>query len=232
VVNAIQKYKETHGDTIDFQLRRVPFFLEPNYLSKPGTFTEPHNTRMVRKFGSMEAFERVKKSHGLIPRGKEVGLDEKVGFHQPQLDKRIQSSTMKSHRLILYVAQTFGLESCEALYDEINRRHFTEAAVLNDNNVLMAAVSVALNISKEQQLAALSFLNDEQQGYNTVLQMYERVQNLGVYSIPTLIVDGGYMLSGAQRSDQIYDILVQAIQNGITSKRLFGDFSVLENEKE
>ena len=116
---------------------------------------------MVRKFGSMEAFERVKKAHGLIPRGAEVGLDVSVGFHQPQLDKRVQSSTMNSHRLILYVGEVHGIEACEALYDEINRRHFTEAAILNDKNMLMEAVSTSLNITEEEVKALSSFLNEE-----------------------------------------------------------------------
>ena len=68
------------GDRIDFQVHRVPFFLEPGYLTKPDNWTEPHNVRMVRKFGSMEAFDRVKKAHGLIPRGAEVGLNKSCGL--------------------------------------------------------------------------------------------------------------------------------------------------------
>ena len=51
--------------TVDFQLYRVPFFLEPEYLTKPDDFWEPHNERMIRKFGSLEAFERVRNAHGL-----------------------------------------------------------------------------------------------------------------------------------------------------------------------
>lgn len=227
-MNAIQQYQDKHGDGIEFKLRRVPFFLEPNYLQKPSSFTEPHNTRMVRKFGSMEAFEGVKRSHGLIPRGAEVGLDQSVGFHQPQLDKRVQSSTMNSHRLVLYVAEVHGIEACEALYDEVNRRHFTEAAVLNDKSMLMAAVSSALDLTEQEKKALEKFLNEETKGYDVVLRMVDRVQSMGVHSIPTLIVDGQYMLSGAQRSDAVLDIFEEAVRNGITGKRLVGDLSVLE----
>ena len=36
-------------------------------MKKPDDFTETHDTRMIRKFGSKEEFERVKKAHGLIP---------------------------------------------------------------------------------------------------------------------------------------------------------------------
>jgi hypothetical protein len=60
-------------------------------MNKPDDFTETHDTRMIRKFGSQKAFDRVKISQALVPRGEEVGLDI-IGFIQDNLDKRIQSS--------------------------------------------------------------------------------------------------------------------------------------------
>ena len=50
---------------ISFIFCRVPFFLEPEYNLLPSDFWEPHDTRMIRKFGSREAFERIKLSHDL-----------------------------------------------------------------------------------------------------------------------------------------------------------------------
>lgn len=50
---------------IKFILCRVPFFLEPGYIKQNDDFWEMHDTRMIRKFGSKSAFERVKASHGL-----------------------------------------------------------------------------------------------------------------------------------------------------------------------
>lgn len=64
---------------------------------------------MLRKFGSMQAFERFKRSHGLIERGNEVGLDESIGYTEESLGQRIQSSTMRSHRLIAYLSKVSGL---------------------------------------------------------------------------------------------------------------------------
>ena len=58
------------------------------YMREPANFTEPHDSRMVRKFGSMEAFERVKAAHGLIPRGAEVGLDASMNYTQEQVRKQ------------------------------------------------------------------------------------------------------------------------------------------------
>ena len=75
------------------------------------------------------------------------------GFHQPQLDKRIQSSTLRSHRLILYVANRFGLGASEKLYAELNRRHFTEAGVLNDRKLLTQSLKVLALSDEEHELA-------------------------------------------------------------------------------
>ncbi len=54
--------------TVEFIVVRVPFLLEPRYTQYPSDFKETHNDRMVRKFGSIDAFERFRDSHGLIPR--------------------------------------------------------------------------------------------------------------------------------------------------------------------
>jgi hypothetical protein len=106
---------QAENPNLEILLHRVPFFLEPGYISKPDSFTESHDERMIRKFGSKEAFERVKKAHALIERGRDVGLTAEVGFTQAQLDKRVQSCTLDSHRLVLFVEQQFGTALSEAL---------------------------------------------------------------------------------------------------------------------
>ena len=41
----------------------------------------------------------------IVPRGAEVGLDSSMGYTQEALTNRRQSSTLKSHRLIAYIAK-------------------------------------------------------------------------------------------------------------------------------
>ena len=47
-----------------------------------------------------------------VGRARTVGIDETIGFTQDSLDRRRQSSTMRSHRLLLYVAQVCKNKSC------------------------------------------------------------------------------------------------------------------------
>lgn len=196
-------------------------------MQKPPDFTEPHNTRMVRKFGSMERFEQVKRSHGLIPRGAEVGLDESCGFTQAQLDKRVQSSTLNSHRLVLYVAKTYGLDKSEALYAALNRRHFIESGVLNDPELLKGAlgdVGVGPGTGLEEAQAFL----ESGRGTRAVLSMYDTVtEQMGIHSIPTLIVDGKYMVSGAARSGEVLKMLERVLTEGPSGTNgIFGDIDL------
>jgi len=200
-------------------------------MRKPAGWTEPHNTRMVRKFGSMARFEEVKRRHGLIPRGGEVGLDATCDWTQLQLDKRVQSSTLNSHRLILYVAQRLGWARGEALYAILNRKHFLEAGVLNDRAMLAAALEETFEGREGAELdAALRFL-DSTRGTDEVLAHWDRVQSLGIHSIPTLIVDAKHTTSGAARSGEILQLLERVVRErgpsgGKRSSGLFGDIQI------
>ena len=177
----------------------------------------------------MRAFERVKKSHGLIARGAEVGLDASVGFVQAQLDKRVQSCTMNSHRLVLWVTETFGEQRAEQLYEELNRRHFLQAGVLNDRALLVESLGT-LQLSESQMSDAIAFL-DSGRGEDQILALYDRVtRQFGIHSIPTLVVDGRYTVSGAQTADEVLQVLLHASDRHDEAKgggeRLFGDIKL------
>jgi predicted DsbA family dithiol-disulfide isomerase len=127
-----------------FALHRVPFFLEPGYLDKPDSFREDHLDRMVRKFGSEEAFRRFSASHGLVPRSSEAGLE---GWTEEVLGRRVQSATLRSHRLVQWASHRHSLEAAEKLYGALNRLHFTGGGALNDLELLGAAAEVKTGCS-------------------------------------------------------------------------------------
>jgi len=181
-------------------------------MEYPDDFTEPHDTRMIRKFGSREAFEAVKKSHGLIPRGIEAGLDASVGFTQDNLSRRVQSSTLRSHRLVQWVAREHGLTKSEELYAVLNRKHFTEAAVLNHIETLLdACEEVGLD-----RTASRTFLLSDQ-GTKEILDMYDKVIDMGINSIPTVLVNGKFVVSGAARADEYIHLFRKLLADGDTS---------------
>ena len=176
---------------------------------------------MIRKFGSQAEFNKVKAQQALIPRGREVGLDERVGFTQENLDRRVQSSTLKSHRLIRYVDAVFGAQAREKIYDALNRKHFCEGLVLNDSSMLEAVCEEVLMIDgKEMDLIRAYLLSD--QGTSEVLSNVELLSSLGIRSIPTLIIDGKFIVPSGSLSDIVHTLKESAEAAKITAgKRLF-----------
>ena len=194
------------AETFQMSLHRVPFFLEPQYMQQPDGWWETHTTRQVRKFGSVEAFERVKKAHRLMPRAAEAGLDAE-GWSDENLDARRQSSTLRAHRLIRWLDSTLGWERAEVAYAHLSRAHFVERGLLNDMAVLEGAAA-AVGIEPEATRAYLS--SDE--GTAAILSITHELHRLGVHSIPTLFVNGKPALDGAAGVAEVLAALREAAQ--------------------
>lgn len=197
------KYQRGHPIT-KLELHRVPFFLEPGYCSKPEGWYETHTSRMVRKFGSLEAFERVKVAHRLMSRAAEAGLDAE-GWSDPNLDRRQQSSTLRAHRLIWWLDQTRGWEAAEAAYTQLGKAHFVEGELIDDVAVCVAAAAVA-GVDHDEATLFLRSAEGEREVFDTV----ETVQQLGIHSIPTLLVNGEIALSGAAGYADVLSVLQQS----------------------
>ena len=204
---------------VSLELRRVPFFLEPSYTEKPENWSESHYERMTRKFGSVEAFEQVKVAHRLMPRATEAGLDA-TGWSNENLDRRQQSSTMRAHRLVLWIDAKCGWERAELAYAHLNHAHFVEGAVLNDMALLRAAAAAAGVDADEAE----AFLRSDR-GVEEVWRTISTLDRLGVHSIPTLIVQGQVVAQGAEREDAYLEALRaagrQAARHGASRGDLF-----------
>lgn len=177
------------GTPLRFAVHRIPFMLEPGY-DEDERFDESHRDRMLRKFGSQEGWDRVRQSHRLAERGQEVGI---AAFNE----QRVVSNTVRSHRLVQWVARVHGLDKSEALYTVLNRRHFIEGAKLNDAAMLAAAAGEA---GVDEQ-AAFAFLGTHE-GRDDILDTVAKVHAAGIHSIPTFIIDGRTVLQGAQPASE------------------------------
>ena len=173
-------------------------------MDEPEQFWEPHYARMTRKFGSVEAFERVKAAHRLMPRAVEVGLDAD-GWSDDNLDRRRQSSTLRAHRLIMWLDATVGWERAEAAYAHMNKAHFVDQGLLNDTSLLVGAAAAA----GVDEKAATDFIGSAELE-PAVRRLLNDVHALGVHSIPTLFVGGRLALSGAAGSDEVLRVLREA----------------------
>lgn len=153
----------------------------------------------------------------LIPRMRSVCLTADEGYTQDNLDRRLQSCTLDSHRLVYFVSKQFGLVVCEKLYDILNIEHFTKSGVLSRKDLLLGACR-QIGLSSEDVDKCAEFLASNKFKAEIIGQ-YERVIALGIEAIPTVVVDGRYIVS----VDEVSETILEIIANGgePTGRRLF-----------
>lgn len=182
------------GRPVQFSVLRVPFFLEPDYDTSE-SFEETNRQRLIRKWGGEAGFEAQKHRHQLKERGQEVGIEH---FN---LD-RIASNTLASHRLVQWITKTKGVTAAEALYNDLNHRHFELGQKLNDRKMLAEAASQVVGVPEEESLEFLS--TDE--GVAEIRAAQHMLRQLGVSGIPTFVLGATTVLpSGALRSQYLVE---------------------------
>eukprot|EP00802_Teleaulax_amphioxeia_P018470 Tamp_18663.p1 GENE.Tamp_18663~~Tamp_18663.p1 ORF type:complete len:225 (-),score=62.72 Tamp_18663:417-1091(-) len=186
---------------LGFTVLRVPFFLEPGY-PKDEEFEESNHDRLVRKWGGKAEFEAQKRRHQLKERGQEVGIKH---F---KLD-RTASNTFASHRLVQWVTKQHGINKAEALYNELNFRHFEEGSKLNNRRLLCDAVA---KVGLDPKAAEQFLLGDE--GTQEILNAQRVLQAMNINSIPTFIIGGKFVTSGAAHARELEQVFRQIESTG------------------
>ena len=170
---------------------------------------------MLRKFGSMEAFQQVILSQNLPGRALSAGLQ----ITQEKLSARVQSCTVNSHRLVAFVTSTYGPAVTEILYNELNVGHFTDSKVLNDSSFLLSCCERVPGIDVR---LCRDFLSSKK-GTSAVLGVVSSLHEMGVHSIPTLLVaNGEFVISGAASASDVATTLRLAARNAIERRRRRG----------
>ena len=178
---------------VRFSVLRVPFFLEPSYDTDE-RFSETNRARLERKWGGKAAFAAQKHRHRLKERGQEVGIEK---FN---LD-RLASSTLKSHRLIQWITKNRGCEVAEAVYNDLNHRHFVDGKKLNDADMLCDAAATA-GVDRDE---AMRFLASDE-GLEEIGDAQEMLQEMGIHSIPNFVIGGKVVVSGAVHAAELVQI--------------------------
>jgi len=181
---------------------RVPFFLEPDYPTDPAWW-ETNRIRLERKWGGKREFEEQKRRHRLKERGREVGINN---FN---LDRKA-SNTMASHRLVQWITKTVGINAAEAVYSELNKRHFEDGERLNNPDML---AKVAAEVAGVNQQEATDFVIGPQ-GLNEIRSAQKLLSDLGIHSIPTFIMGGQMIVNGAVKSDELVRIFRRIEKSG------------------
>lgn len=169
-------------DKANFELHFRPFELNPD-MPKGGQDAIEH---LTQKYGMGE--EQVRENQAQIrARAFEAGFD----FH-PDGRKRVYN-TFDCHRLLTWVAKEYDLSKQLALKKELLNSYFCLAADIDDHANLLEAVGRAgLDPQRSQEV-----LNGDE--FSNEVRDEEKIYtNLGIHSVPSIILNDQYLLQGAQ----------------------------------
>lgn len=180
---AIERLK----DQAEFEIRFEPFELNPQM-----------------QLGGENAIEYLSKKYGISEQqvlANQIEIRKRAaaaGFHfHPDGRKKIYN-TFDAHRLLYWAAQEYGLDSQLRLKKEFFNTYFCLAANFDDRSHLLDAVRRAGLDPDEASRVLESSLYIED-----VRAKEAHYTNQGINAVPSLILNGQYLLQGAQPLETI-----------------------------
>lgn len=175
-------------------LRWRPYQLDPT-VPQAG---EDRKAYMLKKFGDQG---RIDAAHERL---NEVGVAAGITFDFEAIS--IAPNTLDAHRLI-YWAETLGQEAQTRLVGRLFRAYFEEGQNIGDHEVLASlAADAGMNVAHARELLGSDVNRKE------VLEAVEAVQRMGISGVPCFLLEGRYVVSGAQPTDVLANAIRQVAQ--------------------
>ncbi len=183
---ALQRLKpEGIAAEIAFQ----PFELNPDMVPEGENVTE----HVAAKYGSTPEQSAANRAM-ITERATEAWaeIDGKAFDMRMTAESRIWN-TFDAHRLIAWAGETGGPERQKALKEALFRTHFTDGANLTDARVLTTAAETAgLDRSEAGEVLASGRYAAEVRAEQALWRQR------GISSVPAVVVEGKYLISGGQ----------------------------------
>ena len=172
-----------------FGLQWHAFELNPDHTGEG----EPILPALARKYGRSEDEMRATQNQMMT-------IAKDLGLNFEKMQERFTCNTFDAHRLVKWAAeQGKQTEMKQALFEA----YFGKAEDVSDPNVLLGCVeSLGLDRDKAKQIL------DSDEFADVVREDEATYQQAGVSAVPAFIVNGKYLISGAQEPDT----LVQAFE--------------------
>jgi predicted DsbA family dithiol-disulfide isomerase len=176
------------------KVRWLPFQLNPT-IPNAGISRREYRTK---KFGSWE------RSQELDARVVAVGKEEDIHFAFDRIGRT--PNTLDAHRLIC-LAEKQGVQ--DAVVEALFRAYFTEGRDISNRQTLLDVVAEA-GLDRQKAEAMLNS-DDELEAIKEADALARRFR---VDGVPFFIVNGTFMLSGAQQPDAFLEAFRQAFAAG------------------
>ena len=174
----------------DVTVRFQPFELNPR-IAKEGIGLVDY---LTDKYGMTQA--QIDDTHNTL---RERGAEAGFSFGP----RTTLWNTFNAHRLLLWVIMEFGTEKQLQLKRALMQAYHGEGRNINDEAVLLSLVSsLGLDVERAREILQSNELADE------VRQLQQQWQQVGITSVPSIVLNGEQLLQGAQP----VDVLVTAIK--------------------
>lgn len=178
----LYKAMEEMQDQVDFQVKWVPYFLDPDLVKGREV---AKRQAYAQKLGETEAERMVER---LTNAFEEVG----VKYNHDGLT----ANTLDAHRLIEWAQDTAPTEKRDALVEALFSAYFEKAQNVGDHAVLVAAAeSAGLDPVKAKEI-----LSSDEYERNIDQKMWVN-KTRGIEAVPTFIFQGKFKFAGARSVD-------------------------------
>ena len=185
----LEKAIKLLGDSVSVKVMWRPFQLNP-WMPKEGIARQEYRRA---KFGSIE------RSQQLDARLTAVGAGEGIEFHLERITRT--PNTLNAHRMI-WVTQQQGLQ--DAVVEALFQAYFVDGVDIGDQKNLM---TVSQAVGMDRTLTENSLSTDL--GVKEVLAEEAKFKELGIEGVPSFVVEGTVLFSGAAEPQMIAEALGQ-----------------------
>ncbi|MEN9553249.1 MAG: hypothetical protein RLY24_844, partial [Actinomycetota bacterium] len=151
----------------------------------------------AKKFGGAE------RAIQILDHVTKVAAADNIEFN---MDIALRANTILCHRALHWALVNFGSEKQNEFKEALLTAYFTNGKDVGDMaTILASAESVGLNATQLQQ----SLETDE--GINEVRQDFEAAIDMEISGVPCFLIDGRYMIPGAQDVDVFEQVLERVL---------------------
>ncbi|MEO1046014.1 MAG: DsbA family oxidoreductase [Pseudomonadota bacterium] len=186
---------EMVGDEVDAEIVWQPFELNPNMPPEGQDIAE----HVAQKYGSTAEQSAKTRDHM-------AKLGEGLGFRFSNAPGKRIYNTFQAHQLLHWAGEHFGSDAQTRLKMALFSAYFQENQDVSDEDVLLRAVE---NAGLDAD-AAREILNDPEQAVQVRNALNGWIER-GVSGVPATILDGKYMVPGAQDAETFAQVIRKVI---------------------
>lgn len=195
----LQKALDMLGGEVEAQISWHPFQLSPDIPPAGRTMRESFELITGKPFSETKAYRE-----SVVAAGQEAGFP--IGWDEDPEGEVMVWNSFAAHKLLRWALDTQGPEKQCALSLALFRANFQEQRNISDAGVLLD-IAAATGLDREAASEAMSDPALDQM----VLQEVQHGRDMGLSSVPTLVINRKYGIAGGQPPEVFAQALAQII---------------------